>query len=241
MTIRKPLLLCALAASIGLSGLAHAQTDRQSQGGLRIDCAAPYPATIVESIARAGLKDDPSYTVSLTHMLEPLSIAALASLDEPSASAVLDRLGLLVDEGLMISSEIVHLQALEAVPAWRESRHAGLFTRMLQTVYEPYHPDDHQAAPSFPSRASQLADEMNAVDKAFNDALTTARNQVIEASRSIPGFFDRPIRWYIQGVVYDDPVARHYAAGQICADDALRERVPAINQEVAKIAEASHE
>lgn len=241
MITRKSLLQCALAASIGLPGLAHAQDDHQNLSELRIDCAAPYPATIVESIARADLKNDPSHTVTLMNMLEPLSIATLESLDEPSARAVLDRLGLLVDEGLMISSEIIHLQALETIPAWRESRHAGLFTRMLQTVYEPYHPDDHQPTPSFPSRASQLADTMNAVDKAFNDALTTARNQVIEASRSIPGFFDRPIRWYIQGVVYNDPVARHYAAGQICAEDALRERVPAINQEVTKIAEASDE
>lgn len=227
----------ALAASVGFPLPSQAEQGAATASPVpsMIDCARPYPDSVSAAINEAAIRHDAAHARRLEEMLSSLSIDPVGPLASADAQAVFDRLAALTSEGFMITSEIVHLDALETLPAWRESAQAGLFTRMLQTIYEPYHPDESEKPASFPSRVSAIADEMNEADAAFNDALTTARNQVVSAIRRVPGFFDRPVRWFIQGVIYNDPVARQYAAGRLCADDALRARVPAINQEVAKI------
>jgi len=234
LNLRHHLIHAALTAALISPFAVHAM-DRAKElpYSLSIDCATPYPDTLAESIEAANLRPDPSHATKLDEMLESFSISELTSLKDPAAIETFDLLALLTHNGLMITSEIVHLEALDTQVAWRESRQSALFTRMLQTIYEPYHPDETDS-----QGASHGHDDKGGHDDEgeFNDALTIARNQVIEASRRIPGFFDRPVRWHIQGVVYNDPVARQFAAGRICADDALKARVPMINAEVSKIA-----
>ena len=55
----------------------------------------------------------------------------------------------------------------------------------------------------------------------------------------LPGFLDRPVRWQIQAVVYDDARAREVSAAQLCRERALAPRVPAINEEIGKIVDAA--
>ena len=201
-----------------------------------IDCSNTYPATIETAIEQSGIFFDQRHAEQLESLLSALTLKALPEITDKKSREIFNRLAVLNAEGQMISAEIVHLQAMASVPAWKESPHARLFTRMLQTVYEPYHPDGQEKMAAFPSKASKAAQAIDEADAEFNDALMLAKNQVVAASKRIPGFFDRPVRWFVQGVVYHDPIATQYAAGQLCAQDAFHTRIPVINEEVAKIA-----
>lgn len=243
MPLKNHLIHAAMATAFVMPMVAHAidkSAERSAREPISIDCTQPYPNSVAAAIEAANLRADPAHSTQLTDMLEGFSVSALTALKAKPAIETFDRLATLTHSGLMITSEIVHIEALDALPDWRESKQAALFTRMLQTVYEPYHPDDPNGDSASHDHEGEGGHGLAESEEQFNDALTLARNQVIEASRRVPGFFDRPVRWYIQGVVYNDPVARQYAAGRICADDALRARLPMINAEVSRIAKELH-
>lgn len=232
--------MCAsLVAGTVLSIFSSTTLAQQEPADLRpavIDCANAYPETIEAAVAQSGLVSEQGHVDRLEFLLSALTLKTLPEISDEKAREIFSRLAVLSAEGQMISAEIVHLQAMASVPAWKESLHAQLFTRMLQTVYEPYHPDGQERMAAFPSKASKAAQALDEVDAEFNDALMLAKSQVLAASKRVPGFFERPVRWFIQGVVYHDPIARQYAAGQLCAHDAFHARIPVINEEVGKIA-----
>lgn len=222
----------AFAASLITASTASAiETDATMQ----VDCARPYAQSVPEVLAREGRRFRAEDGELLESMLASLRIEPLPALTAPEAHAVFETLAVLIADNTAIAAEIVHLNALEMLPAWRGTVQATLFTRLLERIYLPYHPDEAEGGDAGHDEAGH--DE---ADDEFNNALVKARDQVLGAMQRLPGFLDRPVRWQIQGVVYDDPRAREVAAAQLCGNPALAPRVPAINVEIGKIVEAAH-
>ena len=185
-----------------------------------VDCAVEHPKSLEDAIGRSGMRSNSAHAKRLDEMLS-YGARKLTAIKDAEARKVFDRLALLIDNGNMVSAEIANSQAVGSVPAWKTNPRSELVTEMLQSIYEPFSP------------GLDGTEE----DMAFVRDLMKFKDQIESASRAIPGYERDPVRWFVQAVVYRDPVAASYASGQLCSQETLRDAVASINRELPKIME----